>query len=310
MSKQKTYPLALLFVSLALLWCNDAHPTGPGSSIVVQDIGLINMDGFSTIRDYHDNTRIYFRIANCGTETIKNIWVEVEALNTTKKHPSSPTARRIRSLEPGHYEDVLCKVDAFSSGPELELLLIVHDDSRIHAGYFTFFGNTEYQHADDMSDSCEAPVKTLEVFYDLSKKEILAIGPGIGKDEETIILQNAAVSEMPDRRASRTPSPPHRTAKRLYALGALTSLGTGTYFLLEANSLFNNDYKEATHDAPDIRNKIERYDMIWQAAFALSAPLIVMAGIKAVRQNRAGNSFHLGAAPTGGGAVVGMRFDF
>lgn len=136
-------------------------------------------------------------------------------------------------------------------------------------------------------------------YIDVSQKLIISEGK-----EELINLRLVSYQGSLIQKVNR-----YKTAKILYGTAAVTSLGTGTYYLLSANNL-NEQYKTATTDAGLIYDKMERHDLYSMIAYGAAVPFTVMTIIKATQQNRAEKKVNMALIPLRDGFVFGMAFSF
>lgn len=100
-----------------------------------------------------------------------------------------------------------------------------------------------------------------------------------------------------------------RRSKRLYATATMTALGTGAYFYFSSVNL-EDDYPDATANATDIYDKMERHEMIAMIAVGAALPLGVMTLVRSSQQRRLGKDVHISAMPARDGAVIGLSLRF
>ena len=97
--------------------------------------------------------------------------------------------------------------------------------------------------------------------------------------------------------------------KTIWLASTITTATAGAALLLKSYCL-HNDYKTATSDAKEIREKFEKLDKIYPVAFGAAVLSGVMTGIQAKKQSdaKARVGFHVLPLQDGGLVTLSLNF--
>jgi PKD repeat protein len=101
----------------------------------------------------------------------------------------------------------------------------------------------------------------------------------------------------------------HKTLKFVLLAGGLVALGTSTVTWLNSNKYYDQ-YKTATTDAADLRNKSTTNRTISAIALGVSAVCFVNVYIQAKKQSEAERVVSFGITPVKNGGVVTLSYNF
>jgi PKD repeat protein len=101
----------------------------------------------------------------------------------------------------------------------------------------------------------------------------------------------------------------HKKMKTIWLTSTITTATVGTALLLKSNGL-HNDYKTATSDAKEIREKFEKLDKIYPVAFGAAVLSGVMTGIQAKKQKEAQANLSFYVVPYQDGGLVTLSCNF
>ena len=101
----------------------------------------------------------------------------------------------------------------------------------------------------------------------------------------------------------------HKKMKTIWLISTITTASVGTGLLLKSNGL-HNDYKTATSDAKEIREKFEKLDKIYPVAFGAAVLSGVMTGIQAKKQSDAKTRVGFHVLPLQDGGLITLSLNF
>lgn len=101
----------------------------------------------------------------------------------------------------------------------------------------------------------------------------------------------------------------HKKLKTIWMAAGIASLGTGVYAYTQSNRLYD-EYKTATDEASDLRQKIKTYDTITPVALGVSALSAVQVYIHLKKQSGPTRQIAITAAPAGSGGALVIRYQF
>ena len=101
----------------------------------------------------------------------------------------------------------------------------------------------------------------------------------------------------------------HKKMKTIWLAATATTATAGTVLFIKSNSLYN-DYKIATTDALEIREKYEKLDVIYPVALGAAVFSGVMTGIQAKKQKDAKAQLGFQVIPVKNGGLVTLSLNF
>jgi len=101
----------------------------------------------------------------------------------------------------------------------------------------------------------------------------------------------------------------HKKMKTIWLASTITTATVGTALFLKSNGL-HNDYKTATSDAKEIREKFEKLDKIYPVAFGAAVLSGIMTGIQAKKQKEAQANLSFYVVPIQNGGLVTLSLKF
>ncbi len=103
----------------------------------------------------------------------------------------------------------------------------------------------------------------------------------------------------------------YRQQKMIYGGATLAAIGAGTYFMLSSDNMYD-DYQETLdpNEANDLNDKIQLYDNLTIASYAVAVPLAAMTVFKAIQKRKSQSKLNVAVFPTGNGLMVMMEAKF
>ncbi len=101
----------------------------------------------------------------------------------------------------------------------------------------------------------------------------------------------------------------HKRLKNFWLISTVITSGIGGYSLWQSDKLYN-EYKSATNNASDIRQKVEMYDTLAPIALGVSGFCFIEFIIHASKQGKAKQKLNLYSSYTKGGGMMTLSYNF